>query len=125
MRAFLMAATAALIATAVTATSSTIHHKHHRHHGHPATTAQKQHSRETWRTLSNAYGQYTEPRHPSSEGGGGGYWNGLHYIPNTFDGLWQQEHPSNQWMPHCYSNSYAVCGRDSLANRQDGNSTAY
>lgn len=38
--------------------------------------------------------------------------------------LVRAEHPSNQWLNRCDNPSYAVCGYDSLRNRQNGGSQA-
>lgn len=49
---------------------------------------------------------------------------GCGYVPARESDLVAMEHPSNEWMNRCYNPSYAVCGYDSLRNRQNGGSQA-
>lgn len=70
-----------------------------------------------------AYGDW---RHPSSEGGGGGYWNDLPIQrplspSESYYATYGAYRPDGVWVQYC-KGGYAKCGRDSAANHQLGGS---
>lgn len=111
MRNVFTAAITALIATTIATAASTHHKRAHRHAGHPATTAQRIHATETWRTINNAYGRYEEDYEH--------YWHPKRPRQTySAEATWRAQHPDNIWLDFCFVDNYAQCGRDSLENRQ-------